>query len=129
MPFLNWRELEIKASVSPHPRRGNQMTLEVPGHALSALIHGLEKVFSHAQGELRVDLPSGWVLFWKEREGESRLLLARPNADSWVATAALTREHGLEVLVRLRKGEPVSVGEIAIVASMSNVEIELRALS
>jgi hypothetical protein len=68
-------------------------------------------------------------MFWKEREGESRLLLAHPSADAWVATAALTKEHGLTVVERLRSGFEVTVGEAVPLASMSNVEIKLSAVN
>lgn len=126
MPFLNWREHPVNASVAPHARRGSELVLEFPRDSLDALIKSLEDVFTRAQGELRLDLPRGWAMFWKEREGESRLLLAHPAADAWVATAALTREHGMLVTERLREGSTLSVGEVIPVASMSNVEISLK---
>src|SRR4051812_20051355 len=112
MSFLNWRESAVTAAVSPHPRRGSIMTLEVSPNDLPALIEALEEVFSSAAGELRLELPNGWTVFWKEREGESRLLLARPDAKTWIATAALTPEHGKALVGRLREGE-VLVGEVA----------------
>src|SRR4051812_38950308 len=98
MPFLNWREAKVKASVAPHPQRGSVLALEFPAESLAILIQALEDVFVRGLGELRLELPTGWTLFWKEREGESRLLLARPDAETWVTTAALTRDHGLALV-------------------------------
>src|SRR6185295_131688 len=113
MPFLNWRELsEVKATVSPHPRRGSIMSLEVPAAAQAELARALEDVYSRAAGELRLELPNGWTIFWKEREGESRLLLAHPDEKTWIATAALTAEHGQAVSRRLVEGD-ILVGEVA----------------
>jgi hypothetical protein len=83
-------------------------------------------VYSRLEGELRLELPNGWAVFWKEREGESRLLIAHPSAEVWVATCALTREHGLTVLERLREGLEITVGEAVPLASISNVEVTLR---
>ena len=126
MPFLNRRELEVGTSVGPHARHGTVLLLEFPGSALSGLLEALSKTYADGQGELRLDLPNGWAVFWKEREGESRLLLAHPSAETWVATAALTREHGQVFLERLRAGSELRLSEIVPVALMSNVEICLK---
>jgi hypothetical protein len=129
MPFLNWREIPVAQRIDSHPRREKLLHLEIPAASLAGLVDALEGVFARAEGELRVELPEGWALFWKEREGESRLLLAHPTEHAWVATAALTREDGLAVVTALRALAPASsvdVGELVPVARMSNMELRLR---
>jgi hypothetical protein len=129
MPFLNWRELNVSQRVEPHPRREKLLDLGFPAASLPELVSALEDVFARAQGELRLELPEGWTVFWKEREGESRLLLAHPTEGAWVATAALSREDGLRLVSALRALEPgqaLELGSVATVARMSNVELRLR---
>jgi hypothetical protein len=41
--------------------------------------------------ELRLDLAEGWTIFCKESQGPARMLLARPEANAWVATISLSR--------------------------------------
>jgi hypothetical protein len=55
-----------------------------------------------APSELRQNLPEGWTLFWKLREGESRLLLARPTPETWVGTLALEGVVLQELIERTR---------------------------
>jgi hypothetical protein len=97
-----------------------------------ALASELVAIFSGGAAELRLDLPDSWVIFWKERTDESRLLLAHPRDGEWVATAALERGHGLELVRLLREAAPgteIAVGEISSgvgrISSISNVEIVL----
>jgi hypothetical protein len=82
--------------------------------------------------ELRVDLPKGWILFWKPRPGESRLLLSHPAKDEYVATAALLPEHGRRFAAKvagLAPGASATVTQAAEdspVATLSNVDIVIQ---
>lgn len=102
------------------------MSLHVTKDQRAELLGFLEEVYLRGGSELRVDLPGNWILFWKTRESESRLLLAHPQHDEWVATLALEAEHGRRVLdaVRaLQMGDVVSLSEQGAIGSISNVEV------
>jgi hypothetical protein len=58
-----------------------------------ALFEGLQALTDQEGSELRTDFPSGWTVFWKLRQGESRFFVAHPESDQWVATLALSRTH------------------------------------
>jgi hypothetical protein len=142
MPYLNWKDAQLGLSVQPQPsssRGGHQekhllsvsMTQSSRDELLPWLAEVLKTGASASGGlspELRIDLPRNWILFWKLREGESRLLIAHPEAEEWVTTAALSPEHGQALLQRLadlQAGASLRLGELASVASVSNVEIVL----
>src|SRR3954463_4939198 len=99
MPYLNWKSSPLKQEVKPRPNRPGEpvvmgsgadsmsMELEISAEALAAeLLPSLKGTFEEGGGELRVDLPQEWSLFWKLREGESRALIAHPAKDQWVGT-------------------------------------------
>ena len=75
-----------------------------------------------------MDLPDGWIVFWKKREGDSRLLLSHPAEKQWVTTLALEAEHGRSAVMRLKalvEGQALSIGELGAVAAVNNVEVVL----
>lgn len=128
--FLNWNIPQIKCLlVPPSQERSKQprflMRFSAPRQDFESLISALEEVFSGRETELRHNLPENWVFFWKIREGESRLLLAHPEKQDWVATLALTPSHADKVLSSLRKYEKFKLSELETVGSFSNVEIEI----
>lgn len=131
MPFLNWRRQTLKQEVLPHSTLQNQLKLTLDVPSLAALVDSLHGTFERGEGELRLDLPQGWILFWKVREGDSRLLLAHPQKDEYVTTAALRLDHGQRVVADLRAlqaGGEVRVAELGILLSIpsagfSNTEI------
>lgn len=126
MPYLNWKNASIRQEMGPHPRLQSQLTLTLGLSERSELHARLSEVLIAEGGELRLDLPSNWAIFWKSRESESRLLLAHPQTDEWVATVALHPDHGsalLRALEACKSGESISIGELDAVGSVSNVEI------
>src|SRR4051794_37056919 len=121
MPYLNWKDQTgLKQEIAGGPGGAGplRLTLGLDSAQASMLLPLLRDVLSEEAplgSELRVDLPRNWIVFWKKREGESRLLIAHPQTDEWVATAALSAAHGqllLERFERLSSGEALSVGEL-----------------
>ncbi len=122
MPYLNWKnaaptqlEQDVRPSASSGSEREFQLRLQLSGELLQELIPQLEEIFDQQGPELRVDLPREWIVFWKLRIGESRLLMAHPQPDEWVSTLALSAVHGkrvIEALQALSSGETVSLEKI-----------------
>lgn len=134
MPYLNWKETQLRKSVSERERGRSVLQLAVSVSDAQALAESLSAIYSAEAGvgpELRVDLPDEWILFFKLRESESRLLLAHPQKDEWVSTLALEREHGAKVigaLRALRSGEKIEVHALGSVGGVSNVNILIEGL-
>lgn len=91
MPFLNWAQREIQTG---HEWSDQKLTLKLvlPAAVAAELPPALAGVQSGADRELRVDLPGKWSIFFKLREGQSRLLVAHPEENVFVSTLALTPE-------------------------------------
>jgi hypothetical protein len=126
MPYLNWKEREIRKHLDPHADARSTLTLNLSDENRGQILPFLEEIFFRGGSELRLDLPDNWIVFWKSRDGESRLLLAHPQKDEWVATAALEMEHGRRVVESLRRlgpGDAFSISEHGSIGSVSNVEI------
>ena len=128
MPYLNWKTREIRKTIEPHADARSTLALNLSAEERAQLLPMLEEVYAHGGAELRLDLPGEWIIFWKSRESESRLLLAHPQRDEWVATVALESEHGRRLLQRLGElgtGDALSISELGAIGSVSNVEIIL----
>ena len=131
MPYLNWTETEILPVSSEHPRWGTQLDLALSAERIVTLVDSLAPVFAKAGSELRIDFPSKWTLYWKIREGDTRLLLAHPDADAWVGTVALNPEQAESFLMRLRglslpEANSIQMSELPGVSRPSNLELVLR---
>jgi hypothetical protein len=135
MAYLNWKASPLTKRVAPHldPGRrepGYVLDLEIGREAARELASALSEVLVPGRGELRLDLPDEWIMFWKWREDESRLLLAHPQAEEWVTTVALDSDHGQRLLESLEAAAAsqspetkVRIGELGVVGSVSNVEV------
>jgi hypothetical protein len=129
-PYLNWKSGAVRQEVQPHPEQPRRMLmrLELDEAGRAALAPLLREVYAEDGGELRLDLPREWVVFWKRREGESRLLLAHPAEDQWVATIALEANLGGKLAAALEAlpgGESFRVGALGPLGSVSNLELEI----
>jgi hypothetical protein len=106
------------------------MELEFPASLLSEeLLPALQSTFEQGAGELRLDLPQEWSLFWKLREGESRVLVAHPSTDQWVGTLALEKPFAEKLIARLlvlSTGQDLRIGSVAAVSGVSNLELTLK---
>lgn len=133
MPYLNWRDTSVTKETAPHPRLTSQLTLGLVAEQAAELAAALEPLFAHGPNsvgqELRVDLPEGWLMFWKLREGTSRLLLAHPAPEEWVVTAALDASQAtpfLAALLALTPATPLTLSDFGKPGYPSNVEVVIR---
>jgi hypothetical protein len=128
MPYLNLRELPVTREIRPldgqtaGEERDFAMRVVLGAEALGRLADALSALGIGA--ELRVDLPGDWTLFWKAREGESRMLVAHPESEQWVATLALSPSHLALAVAALRAGA-ASVHSLEALSSVSNLELEI----
>ncbi|MDR3608772.1 MAG: hypothetical protein P4M08_15515 [Oligoflexia bacterium] len=133
MPHLNWRSSTLDKKVVPQTSeyggdRDFTLELVLDREAHRELALELAEVLVPGGGELRLDLPDEWRIFWKLRDDESRLLIAYPQESEWVATVALELEHGRRFLAALEalvpgSDEPLMIGRLGSVGQVSNVEV------
>ncbi|OFZ22035.1 MAG: hypothetical protein A2X94_16430 [Bdellovibrionales bacterium GWB1_55_8] len=110
MALVDWTEKAgLRQQLQPADAEGHETEwiLELSGgliHSLSAELESLYGSDSSRDSELRLELPDGWRLFWKERSaGEGTLLfVAHPELEQWVGTLALEPEFARGVISRLR---------------------------
>jgi hypothetical protein len=132
MPYLNWKDAALQQEVLTAEQSGGsrefQLKLNLAAEQLQELIPHLQEIYEEEGAELRVDLPREWIMFWKLRVGESRLLMAHPQPEEWVSTMALSAAHGkrlIEALQGLSAGETLSIEKLGSTGSMTNVEVLL----
>lgn len=102
------------------------LTLALAESEYGHLQLGLSQLFESPTSELRVDLPSGWTLYFKLRVGESRQFLAHPEHNEWVATLALSETHLNSLIEKMKSRSTAVLSELEEIHSMSNVDIELK---
>ena len=133
MPYLNWKTAPVHQDVTHLDARSpgqKEFLLELAMNrdSLNELLSMLEDVFLQGGPEFRLDLPREWIVFWKNRDGESRLLIAHPQPEEWVTTIALEKEHASRLLERLRglqSGQSVELSALGPVGPVSNVEVKI----
>ncbi len=106
------------------------MSLELGVDSLREdLLPALRNTFQAAGGELRLDLPQEWSLFWKLKDGETRVLVAHPATGQWVGTLALERSFADQLILKLESaaaGESLRVGSIGPVSGVSNLDLVFK---
>src|SRR5258708_6304311 len=130
MPYLNWTQIAADIQTSAHPRLQTQLSLCLTQADLATLLVELAAIWvPGSTEELRVDFPKGWTVFWKQRDTESRLLLAHPDKDAWVATAAIAAGDSLTVLNAFKaltsSSTPAAIGDLVTLSGFSNLEISI----
>ncbi|MBI3542371.1 MAG: hypothetical protein HY075_03740 [Deltaproteobacteria bacterium] len=131
MAYLNWKTRPgIKLTRSQHPTRQSQLEVALPPELVAELHAELAAAFAPGGSELKLELPEGWVTYWKLKGGLSRLQLAHPAADQWVATIQLTDAHGAALLAGLQAlgapgGAGFAVGTLGAMAPIVNFELVL----
>lgn len=128
MSYLNWTDKPIRQTVEPYSSFQTHLKLELKASEILTLSSSLESVFVHQGAELRLELPQSWLLFWKIREEGSRILLAHPEAEHWVATIALSSEFGTKLLGALKilkVGQTLCLSQLGSLSSFSNLEISI----
>lgn len=140
MPRLDWtleQGVKLAAEEQGSGKQGSSMslTLELAAENLETLCQALEALFADGVGpELRLELSPAWTVFWKLREGESRLILAHPEKDAWVGSVSLNSVHAQPLLDGLRglvarPGSSFEVGDLAELggwSGISNFRLTLR---
>lgn len=126
MLYLNWIESSICIEITSHPTLQTQLKIKVGQNELTDLLASLEETFLKQAGELRVQLPQNWVLYWKLREEGSRALLAHPEPEEWVGTIALELALAQKLflsLKNLKSGQSFYLSQVGILGSVSNLEL------
>lgn len=127
--MLDWKNTPtVQLARAAHPKYQTQVTIT----ATAAQLSELHKAFSQAvaaNDELRVELPQNWMMYLKLRPAASRVQLAHPALNDWVATLNLSPTHAqkfLDALFHLSQtngvGE-VTVNSLADPGPFANVEI------
>lgn len=132
MPLLNWgSQSSVQAQTLSHPRYQTQLSLSIGASDRDELVQLLEEVFAQPGSELRLELPLRWTIYWKVREGDSRLLLAHPDHETWVASVSLNEMHASRLLTALRELTPAQTFQFTEMknlgqwSSVGNLEIQL----
>lgn len=127
MPYLNWKTTSITTALTAHPTLTSQARLALTDTQRAELAGELERIFHGTGSELKLELPQKWTLFWHLRSGAgSKLQLAHPQIDEWVATLYFTAEHGQRLVERLRggaAGETLAISTLGGMAWGSNLEL------
>lgn len=101
MPYLNWKTKPVRVATSTHPDYQSQLDLGLSSDLAQELSTELTQTFSAGGDELKLELPNGWTLYFKQRIGAGRMQLAHPQTNQWVATLNLTPAHGLALATQL----------------------------
>lgn len=120
----------IQLSFGPHNDRQNELRLSVPASDSERILEGFNLWVLNPTSELKLELTQGWTLYFKIREGESRQYLSHPEDEIWVATFALSADHAVLLLDKLRTkdNEYFETGSLGTVQSLSNLELSWRFL-
>lgn len=108
MPYLNWKKTELLLEQTPHPKHETQLKITLGTEQITELCTELEPVFVENPNlanpiELRLELPSGWTLYWKLKSGSSRMSLAHPQPQEWVAAVIFNPAHAQKFLAGLKE--------------------------
>ncbi len=126
MATLDLSQTGVVVEQKSHPRLEAELKLGFTGEAYASLLGQLEPVLGGRVRELRVELPSGWTLFWKLREAENRILVAHPEEKLWVATLALDAERAPGIhgqLAGLQPGQELRLGSLPGFSRASNLDV------
>ncbi|MBL7716207.1 MAG: hypothetical protein JNL01_12150 [Bdellovibrionales bacterium] len=128
MAYLNWTN-NVPGAFEIQVGQGS-VELRVNSEYRKTL---LEKLREGQSYELRMDLSQGWTVYWKVREGDSRLLLSHPEKDQWVGAVSLNQEDFNRVISWIENPEAdvVSLSSLKTYGSfskVSNLELAIRFL-
>lgn len=105
-----------QVSASDHVSEENALLLE-------RLESSVESLLNEAQSELRLDFSSQFTLFLKMKQDGSKLLVAHPEEDEWVATAILSKDQMEEFLKHLHEKRSISFEDLGRFSKMSNLRL------
>lgn len=130
MAYLNWtteKPAEFQVQLNP-----GLAEIQVDEAHRKILLQNLTEEMGY---ELRMDLPQGWAIYWKIREGDSRLLMSHPEKDQWVGAVSLNREDFDRLVVWIQelptRADPIRLSQLKAFGSfsgISNLEVLIRFL-
>lgn len=126
MPILAWNKPAVELKLLDHPSLTTQLELRLLPDEAKQLAESLRALICEPGTELRHTVSSGWTLFWKARDSESRSLLAHPELDLWVATLALVPEHLEQVALIMETLVPhatISLADLFPLGGLSNFNL------
>lgn len=126
MSYRNFTKKEITIEILDHPQFETLVSLTLAPQDRHELVEALIEVKNLETKELRVDFASLLTLFFKIREGESRLLVARPELNTCVGTLALSASHLSLLIDQLKNSNTVDVRHLETVNRMSNFEVRIQ---
>lgn len=136
MPHLDWKSkqpLEVMLQREDHPEREHLLTIRMDSmhwtHWSRTLVELLDD--PNPSAELKSEWPNGWTIYWKNRDEDSRVLLAHPEESLWVATVAWNRTEApalREALGQLAAGRALSLFNFQGISFLSNLEIRFELL-
>jgi uncharacterized protein YllA (UPF0747 family) len=134
MPYLDWKvQPGVTLRMVDHERLETEVQISLSRGLIQELHGQLQAVFVQAEAELRIDFPGNWTLYWKARDGESRMLLAHPEKDQWVGTVAWSQATVNELLREVDRLHAetthLALSGIDRVSGFSNLEVRLERLS
>jgi len=123
MASISFQNEQISVQFAPHPEREMGLVLQVTDDVATQIMGSLEELLQNPDSELKMNLVSGWTLYFKMREGDSRQYLSHPETDLWVATCALNRDHFEKLIDQLRQVTSFNLGDLSEIQSLSNLEV------
>ncbi len=119
----------VSVEFGTHPKLQWKATFTFPDDTRLKMTRAFRDLLNtdNPGSEIRMDFPAGWTLFWKAREAdESRLLLAHPEKEEWVATFVLSRALLETVRKNFESGLPFLISEAGLISKLSNIEFEAK---
>ncbi len=134
MKALDWSlspaSEEVQVKLQPHVRREQELVLSLSEARWGELLAGLRALLDSAaeHSEFRLALPQGVTIFWKRGTSETRLMVARPDPSSWVATIVVAESQAqacIALLEALPERGEVALAQLAGIWKLSNLELRL----
>ncbi len=97
MAYLSWQNEPVEIRLDYEPSgigaKPSRLEIQAPKTLRAELFEAIQQIRSGERSELRLDLPQGYSVFVKLKDsGLSRLLIAHPEENEWVATFMLSPE-------------------------------------
>lgn len=120
----------IEVQVRPHVRREQELSVSLTERHWTELCEALKSIFeaSGPAPELRWVLSQDVTVYWKSGGTETRLMIARPDPSSWVATivvATTQTQRVIGFIETLPARGKISFSELEAVWKLSNLELSL----
>lgn len=131
MPF------NIAYQILPHPIWKQELVFKLKPEEFETIAKFLPTALE--QREVQMELDSAqcrnedrrnetWNLYWKVKEGQSRVLLAHPEPSVWVGTVFLEKSQMKAVQEKLLQKEPFSLEQTGPLYHLGNLHLRFEAL-